>query len=52
MPIEIKELVIKAEVREDNSGNQSPQQNSVDTEKIISECIDRIMEIIKDKQER
>lgn len=52
MPIEIKELHIKINV------DENPKSSSVETtkknerDKIIEACVERVMEIIKDKQER
>lgn len=58
MPIEIRELVIKATVvQEGNSGAASvPSSNSnnnVSTnEEIITACVEKIMEILKEKDAR
>jgi len=57
MPIEIKELVIravlsadsqKAQVSLPNMSNQSANDKKV----IVQECVDQVMQILKDKNER
>lgn len=58
MPIEIRELIIKATVsqNEQSSGGgaaASTGSNNVSaTEEIVSTCVERILEILKDKHER
>lgn len=58
MPIEIRELVIKATVvQEGNSGAASaPPSNSNNNvsanEEIITACVEKIMEILKEKDAR
>lgn len=62
MPLEIKELVIKVNVSEPSSGqannarpnSQSNQAESqkVDKKAIVQECVDQVMEILKNKMER
>ncbi len=57
MPIEIKELHIKVNVRgkgeEDNTstieGDEAPE---IDREELIAECVEQVLEIIKMKVER
>lgn len=54
MPIEVREIVIKANV--DNqpekkaAGNQ--QQQAESREEIIKECVDQVLEILKREKER
>ena len=58
MPIEIKELHIKAVVQEENSsqsnatnGNaSSANSNRIDT--IVAQCVEQVLTILKEKQER
>lgn len=56
MPIEIRELVIKATVEESASANGSASAtgkgNISSGEDIIKACVDRVLEIIKEKTER
>jgi hypothetical protein len=58
MPIEIRELVIKATVQQDTGSPGKPppaaeQSNNVGTnELMIQACVDRITEILKTRYER
>lgn len=55
MPIEIRELIIRADVREPASsgGRNSPQGSSAtDKKEIIEEAVDRVLEILKRQKER
>jgi hypothetical protein len=53
MPLEIRELVIRTTFDDQNVNKAPTEQESDDLkEQIIMECIDRIMEILKDKSER
>lgn len=62
MPIEIRELVIKAVVRpEDENGTSISAMPAINSglnngitpkEEIIHECIERVLQILKDKKER
>jgi hypothetical protein len=56
MPIEVRELVIKATVEEAVSANTSAtsgsKSNVSTSEEIINACVDKVLEIIKEKMER
>lgn len=57
MPIEIRELVIKATVTEEagaaTGSKPAADNNSVSgSEEIIKTCVERVLEIVKDKMER
>jgi hypothetical protein len=53
MPIEIRELIIKAEVNEQgNRGGDSGRPGSDAKKQIIQECVDMVMEIIRKEKER
>lgn len=57
MPIEIRELVIKATVVQDSSQGPGATTSSVNNavspnEEMINICVERVLEIIKDKKER
>ena len=58
MPIEVRELVIKATVQQSSStgtsqGASGGSNNTVSgSEQIINTCIEKILEIIKEKNER
>ena len=53
MPIEIRELIIKTTV-EPNDQSQQTGGQSGDEEKqqLIQECVDQVMETLKEKSER
>lgn len=57
MPIEVRELVIKATVVPDgatgSSGSSGSSNNNVSpNEEIINACVEKILEILKDRNER
>ena len=57
MPIEVRELVIKATVTEEPGSGAAPggtsSNNSVtDKEEIINTCVEKILDILKEKMER
>jgi hypothetical protein len=60
MPIEVRELVIKAVVQQDqNSGAGGPagagasgHNDSSPNEEMLSKCLDKITEILKERHER
>ena len=53
MPMEIRELVIKATVRDRTSERLAgSREHRAEKEEIIRECIEQVMEILKLKKER
>jgi len=57
MPIEVRELVIKAIVEQENGGGVSgitiPSNNSVSSEEeIIKMCVEKVLEILEERHER
>lgn len=57
MPVEIKELVIKATVEPnagtgEGDGASNIGSNSTPGEEIIKTCVEKVLEIIKQKNER
>ena len=53
MPIIINEIEIQVEVTPNgNTSGTSSQNGSIDKEEIIKECVEKIMEIINQKNER
>jgi hypothetical protein len=51
MPIEIKELVIRTSVSDQKEEASSPDSGG-ETSNIIAECVEQVMEILKEKEER
>lgn len=53
MPVEVRKLVIKTTVVEDNQSSSSATASSgQDAESIIKECVNKILELLKEKNER
>lgn len=54
MPLEIRELVIKASVDtgQEQNGGQASGGVTGDTAAIIAACVDQVLTILKDKAER
>ena len=53
MPLEIKEIVITATVGESNSGSIDDNGGSNDEkQEIIAQCVEQVLEILKEKMER
>ena len=58
MPIEIRELVIKATLSQDNKSGAQPSANSdssnapKNNEELINTCVEKILEILKSKNQR
>jgi Family of unknown function (DUF5908) len=57
MPIEVRELVIKATVTQEGTAatgaRSAASNNSVSApEEIINTCVERVLEILRDKMER
>lgn len=56
MPLEIRELHIKAKVVEGSQTNASSSSSSSasgpDRDAIVKECIDKVLQILRDKLER
>ncbi|WP_201301073.1 DUF5908 family protein [Sunxiuqinia indica] len=54
MPVVIRELVIRANVTENPQGESafSSAESQSSKEEIIKECVEQVMEILKQKTER
>ena len=52
MPIEIRELIIKTTVNEDQTVGTKKERDIAGKEEIIAECIDQVMCILKQEKER
>lgn len=54
MPVVINEIEIAVEVRPDNNAASATGSagNALSTEDIIKECVEKVMEIINQKNER
>jgi len=56
MPIEIKELVVKAEVDEQKNTRRTSttqsSQSKENTEQMIEECVERVLTILRKSKQR
>lgn len=53
MPVEIKELVIRAVIGDDSQeSGAGDEETLVNTQKIIETCVEQVLEILEKKQER
>lgn len=57
MPVEIKELHIKAVINQEGnqqSGNaaSTTPTSSANTDKLVAECVEKVLEILKQRNER
>jgi hypothetical protein len=55
MPVEIKELVIKAVVNENGNNGAAPAsggQEGGSQDAVIKLCVEKVLEILKDQKER
>jgi hypothetical protein len=52
MPVEVREIVIKATINQESEESKGGATNDEDKEAIITECVDQILEILKDKAAR
>ncbi|MDZ4749819.1 MAG: DUF5908 family protein [Saprospiraceae bacterium] len=56
MPVEIRELIIRASIGNPNQGgsnnSNANDQEASPKEEIINECVSQVMEVIRSKNER
>ena len=54
MPIEIKELLIRTKVDESRGGaaQQGPASSDTERQAIVAQCVDQVMQLLRDKEER
>jgi hypothetical protein len=51
MPVQINEIVIRAVVEADST-QQTEREPQQSREEIVSECVEQVLEILKNQQER
>ncbi len=51
MPVQVNEIVIRAVVEGDESQQRASEQPQA-REEIVSECVEQVLEILKNRQER
>jgi hypothetical protein len=53
MPIEIRELTIKATILEpDKKSGSQPEPDKKEQQQIVQQCVDQVLEIIRNQKER
>ncbi len=52
MPIEIRELHIKVNVNNAQSSQNEGEQKVIEKEIVIAECVEQVLEILKENKER
>ena len=54
MPVEIRELIIRVVVGENSSSMQkpAPSPSPAQQEELIQECVEQVLKVLADKQER
>ena len=53
MPVEIRELIVRAIITGDCNTSSDSNETCPDSKEIlISECVERILQILKDREER
>ncbi|MNV83954.1 hypothetical protein D3C71_1777940 [compost metagenome] len=52
MPIEIRELVIKATVLQELNSGSAPNNGVPPSEELVKVCVEKVLEIIKERNER
>lgn len=52
MPVIIREMIIRADVREKKSSGEKNSSESIKKEEVVAEAVDRVLEILKRQKER
>ena len=52
MPVEIRELVIKAEISPQKGGEQAPPEDAKSREHLVRDCVAQVLEILRERKER
>lgn len=53
MPVEIRELFIKATIRETGKVDQAPKGgDALDKQEMIADCVEEVMRILREEKER
>ena len=52
MAVEIKELIIRASVNNNKTGESGDNEGSLDKQEIIRDCVKQVLEILKREKER
>jgi len=52
MPIQVNEIVIRAVIKDEKAEKKKPENGKENKEDIVSECVEQVLQIIKEKSER
>jgi len=52
MPVQVNEIVIRAVVEGSSSQRQEQETPEQERQEIVSECVEQVLEILKNRQER
>ena len=52
MPIQVNEIVIRAVIKVEKGEKKNTEGEQAGKEEIISECVEQVLQIIKEKTER
>ena len=52
MSVEIRELVMKATVYEDEYSDSSKNRPEIDESALVAECVEKVLKILEDKKDR
>ena len=52
MPIQVNEIVIRAVIKDEKGEKKKSEGDQSGKEEIISECVEQVIQIIKEKTER
>ncbi len=52
MPVIVDEVVISVEVTNQAAGGSSPAPPQTDRQSLVAEAVERVLEILRDRQER
>jgi len=52
MPVQVNEIVIRAIIKDEKGSEKKTEGDKTDKEEIISECVEQVLQIIKEKTER
>ncbi|MFA5354096.1 MAG: DUF5908 family protein [Thermodesulfovibrionales bacterium] len=52
MPVQVNEIIIRAVIAGDSGGQTGPSGSGADREAIIADCVEQVLEILREKGER
>jgi hypothetical protein len=52
MPIEIRELIIRAYIEDAQDNSSGPTVSEINKEELVAECVQQVFQILREKAER